>query len=184
MILAAVSPVFERMFYGDFKEGKSKEVELPKDSYDTMKLLIDFIYKGNCDLDNLDSILPLFTAFDYYQINKTPFLHMCSEVILSQLDSSNYLTLLPKYVSVVSEESHKKAADKVMNYTNNDFVTKFDETKDLPEEVVLALLQRGDINSHEVNIFEFLTKWHDYQAQQLGKSLKLTVQLSKALGIK
>jgi len=181
MILAAVSPVFERMFYGDFKEGKSNEVVLPKDNYITMKQLIDFIYKGSCNLDNTDSILPLIAAFDYYQINKTPFLHVCGEVILSQLDSSNYLILLPKYVSVMSEESHKKAADKVMSYTKNDFVTKFDETKDLPEEVLHALLQRGDINCHEVDIFDFLAKWHDYQTQQLGKSLKLTQQLFQSI---
>ena len=181
MILAAVSPVFERMFYGDFKEGKSKEVDLPKENYSTMKLLIDFVHKGSCDLDNLDAILPLIAAFDYYQINKTPFLHMCGEAILSQLDSSNYLTLLPKYVSVMSEESHKKAANMVMSYTNNDFVTKFDETKDLPEEVMLPLLQRADIDCHEVDIFNFLAKWHDYQTQQLGRSLKLTQKLFQSI---
>ena len=67
---------------------------------------------------------------------------MCDEAILSQMDSSNYLTLLLKYVSVMSEESHKKAANKVMGYTNNDFVTKFnvsldDQTKNLREEVIL-----------------------------------------------
>ena len=56
------------------------------------------------------------------------------------MDSSNHLTLLPKYVSVMSEEGHKKAADKVMSYTNNNFVNKFDQTKDLPEEVMLPLL--------------------------------------------
>jgi len=146
-----------------------------------MKQLIDFIYKGSCNLDNPDSILPLIATFDFYQINTAPFLHMCGEVILSQLDSSNYLTLLPKYVSVMSEESHKKAADKVMSYTNNDFVTKFYQTKDLPEEVLHALLQRGDINCHEVDIFDFLAKWHDYQTQQLGRSLKLTQQLFQSI---
>ena len=73
-----------------------------------------------------------------YQINEVPFIHKFDEAILSQMGPSNYLTLLPKYVSVMSEEVHKKAADKVMSYTNNDFV--FDQTKDLPEEVMLPLL--------------------------------------------
>ena len=41
---------------------------------------------------------------------------MCDEAILPRLDSSNYLILLPKYVRVMSEEGHKKAADKVMSY--------------------------------------------------------------------
>ena len=181
MILAAVSPVFERMFYGDFKEGNAKEVELPKDNYITMKLLINFVYSGSCDTDDLDSVLPLIAAFDFYQINKAPLQHMCDEAILSQMDSSSYLTLLPKYVSVMSEEGHKKAADKVMSYTNNDFVTKFDQTKDLPEEVMLPLLKCSSIPCHEIEIFEFLVKWHTYQTKDLGNILQLTTQLFRSI---
>ena len=176
MILAAVSPVFERMFYGDFKEGKSVTVELPNDSSKTMKLLIDFVYYGNCELNNLDDIFPLLEVFDRYQINKLPFYHSCSEFILANLDSSNYLVLLPKFSSVMSEEGIRKAACKVMHYTNNDFITKFDSTKDLPEEVLLHLLQM-DITNHEVDVFDFLVKWHDYQSKDLGRSLRLTKQL-------
>ena len=163
MILAAVSPVFERMFYGEFKEGKSVIVELPNDTSKTMKLLIDFVYYGNCELNNLDDIFPLLEVFDRYQINKLPFYHSCSEFILANLDSSNYLVLLPKFSSVMSEEGIRKAACKVMHYTNNDFITKFDSTKELPEKVLLYLLQMDTAN-HEVDVFDFLVKWHDYQS--------------------
>ena len=140
VILAVVSTPSEKMLYGNFKEGNSSEVKFPTDNYKIMKLLVDFIYSGTCEPGSLDDVIPLMGLVDRYQINKAPFLHMCGEAILSQLDSSNYLTLLPKYVCVMSEESHKKAADKVMSYTNNDFVTKFYQTKYLPEEVLLALL--------------------------------------------
>ncbi|XP_065892815.1 speckle-type POZ protein B-like [Dysidea avara] len=85
MILAAVSPVFERMFYGDFKEGKSKEVELPKDKYKVMKLLVDTVYSGSCELADLDDTIPLIEVMDRYQINKVLLQHMCGEAILSQL---------------------------------------------------------------------------------------------------
>ena len=176
MILAAVSPVFERMFYGDFKEGKSVAVDLPKDTSKTMKLLIDFVYCGKCELKNLDDILPLLEVFDRYQINKVPFYHSCSEVILANLDASNYLVLLPKFASMMSEEGIRKAANKVMHYTNSDFIAKFDSTKDLPEEVLLQLLQM-DITNHEVDVFDFLVKWHDYQTKGLSRTLKLSRQL-------
>ena len=176
MILAAVSPVFERMFYGDFKEGKSMTVDLPKDSSKMMRLLIDFVYCGNCDLKNLDDIYPLLEVFDQYQINKVPFYHSCSEVILANLDSSNYLVLLPKFASVMSEEDIRKAANKVMHYTSSDFIAKFDSTKDLPEEVLLQLLQMDSTN-HEVDVFDFLVKWHDYQTKDLSRTLKLARQL-------
>ena len=52
------------------------------------------------------------------------------------------LHLVPKYVSVMSEEGHKKAADKVMSYTNNDFVTKFDQTKNLRNAKAFNLIQQ------------------------------------------
>ena len=63
---------------------------------------------------------------------------MCSEFILAQMEPSNYLTLLPKFATVLSEEGIRKAANKVMFYTNSDFITLFDSTKDLPKEVATA----------------------------------------------
>jgi len=175
-ILAAVSPVFEKMFYGEFKEGKSTTIDLPKDSCKIMGLMVDFVCYGTCKLNDVDDIFPLLEAFDRYQINKIPFYYTCSGFILSQLDISNYLTLLPKFASVMSEEGIKRAANKVMCYTKNDFIVNFDNSKDLPEEVLLQLLQM-DITNHEVDVFDFLVKWYDYQTKDLGKSLQLTSQL-------
>ena len=175
-ILAAVSPVFEKIFYGSCKEGKSMTMDLPKDSFEIMGLVIDFLYNGSCELKNLDDIFQIFKVFDQYQINKAPFYHMCSEVILAQMESSNYLTLLQKFAKVMNEEGIRKAANKVMFYTNNDFIVNFDSTKDLPEEVLLHLLQMN-ISNHEIDVFEFLVKWHDYQTKELNVSLQLTRQL-------
>ena len=175
--LTSFLPVFERMFDAEFKEKKSSIISLPTDKHNTFKQLFDIIYKGECEMDSLDDIDPLMEVVERYDFNKPPFLHMCDETILSQMDSSNYLTLLPKYVSVMSEEGHKKAADKVMSYTNNDFVIKFDQTKDLPEVILLILLERNDIKSHEIAIFGFLINWYDYQTENLGKSLQKVPQL-------
>ena len=129
MILAAVSPVFEKMFYGDFKEGKSTVADLPADNCKVFKLLIDFIYNRSCKMDCMDDILPLLEVMDRYQLKKDAFYHMCGKVILANLDGSNYLTVLPKFVDVLNEESAKKVADKVICYTNNNFIDKFNERK-------------------------------------------------------
>ena len=93
------------------------------------------------------------------------------------MDNSNYLTLLPKFASVMDENSIKRAADKVMCYTNNNFVAKFDEVKDLPEKVILSLLTRDDLENPEVDIFNFLVKWHVYQTEELGNTLLLVPQI-------
>ena len=98
-------------------------VDLPKDSYNIMGLLIDFVYHGSCEVKNLDDIFPILEAFDQYQINKIPFYH-----ILAQMESTNYITLLEKFAKVMSEEGIRRAANKVMCYTNRDFITNFDTT--------------------------------------------------------
>ena len=88
-------------------------MKLKEENGNIMKLFIDFIYNGNCKLEDLDDMLPLMKVVDYYQVNKVPFYLMCGKVILDKLDSSNYLSLLPKFANVMSKESIKKAADKV-----------------------------------------------------------------------
>ena len=68
-----------------------------------------------------------------------------------------------------------------MSYTNNDFVTKFDQTKDLPEEVMLPLMKCFGITCYDIEIFEFLVKWHTYQTNDLKMSLHLTPQLFQCI---
>ena len=118
---------------------------------------------------------------DRYQMDKDVFYHACGKIVLAKLDSSNYLTLLPKFFSVLNEESIKKAADKVMCYSDSNFIRMFDETKDLPEDVLLSLLQRDDIADPEIEIFDFLVKWYDYQTKELGKTLNLVSQLFQSI---
>ena len=177
MILAAVSPVFEKMLYGNFKESSLSEVNLPEDNCKNMKMLIDFVYTGGYQVSNVDDIFPLAEVIERYQINKLPLYHLCGKTILSQMDSSNYLTLLSQFACVMDEISIKRAADKVMCYTNNNFIANFDEVKDLPEEVILSLLPRDDLENPEVDIFNFLVRWHAYQTEELGNTLQLIPQL-------
>ena len=170
-----MSPVFERMFYGDFKVGNSRIADLPADKYNIFKMLIDF------KLERMDDVLPLVEVMDCYQMKKDVLYHMCGKIVLARLDSSNYLTLLPKFVSVLNKESVNRAADKVMCYTNCSFINEFDETKSLPEEILLPLLQRNDIPNPEIDIFDYLIKWHEYQTKELTKKLGLVSQLFQCI---
>ena len=177
MMLAFISPVFEKMFYGNFKEAKSKVVELPSDSHKIMKLLLDIVFEESCQMESLDDIIPLMEVVECYKINKAPVQQMCDEAILTQMNANNYFILLPKFASFMHEENIKEAADKVMCCTNNDFMASYNQAKSLPEEVMLPLLQHQRLYNHDLKIFEFLLKWHNHQTQHLGKSLHLTSHL-------
>jgi len=181
VILASVSPVFESMFFGGFKEKRSNKVDLPAENYKTMKLLIDTVYKGSCELDSLDDMIPLMEVVDRYQINKAPLQHMCGEAVLSQLTPSNFYTLLSKYAIFMSEESHKKAADKVADIMGGNLLFYYDEACELPEEVVLPLMQGNKIDCSESFLFGYLVNWYTCQTEELGKSLHLTSQLFRCI---
>ena len=64
-----------------------------------------------------------------------------------------------------------------MCYTNNKSVAKFDEVKDLTEDVILSLLPRNDVENPEVDIFNFLVRWHAYHTEEFGNTLHLVPQL-------
>jgi len=177
MMLACVSPVFEGMFNGFFKETKSEIINLPNESYKVMKLLLDIVFEGSCEMESLDDVIPLMEVVERYQINKAPIQQMCDEAILSQMSPRNYSILLPRYVNLMQEESIMKAADMVMDFTDNDFVADHIHTRSLPEEILLHLLHHKELHIHDVEIFDFLVYWHNYQTTNLGKSLQLTTQI-------
>ena len=176
MMLACVSPVFDKMFYGEFKEARSKVVELPGDSYKIMKLLLEIVFEESCEMESLDDIIPLMEVVERYQINKTPVQQMCDEAILAQMTANNYFILLPKFSSLMHEEAIKKVADVVMEFTNNDVIANHQYTKELPEKVLLSLLHHDNFHDHDLEILQFLIYWHQHQTH-LGRSLELTSDL-------
>jgi len=52
--LSLASPVFEKMFNGNFKEAQTKRVPLEGKSYEIVEAMLKFIYPSiNCNLDNI-----------------------------------------------------------------------------------------------------------------------------------
>ena len=171
MMLAYISPVFEKMFYENLKETNLKEVDLPNDSHKIMKLLLDIVFEESCEMESLDDIIPLMEVVERYQINKIPVQQMCDGAILTQMNAENYFILLPKFAHVMHEDDIQHAANQVMTFTDKKVITNYDHAKRIPEEVLLPLLQHKHFYLHDLEIFEFLIRWYKYQTECLGKSL-------------
>jgi hypothetical protein len=58
-ILAASSEVFKNMLYGPFVEGSSREIIIPNIEANVMKMLVEFIYTGQVELNSASIIVPL-----------------------------------------------------------------------------------------------------------------------------
>ena len=100
MILAAVSPVFEKMLYGNFKESGLSEVNLLEDNCKNIKMLIDFVFTGGCQVKSVDDIFLLAELIERYQINKLPLYHLCGKnniVTNGQLKLSYIITKFCQY---------------------------------------------------------------------------------------
>ena len=176
-MLAMVSPVVEKMLFGGFKEGK---LDLPADNY-KINLLLNAIFNESCEIESPNDIFSLMEVAERYQINKAPLQQMCSEAILSELSCCTYSTILPKYACLMSDDSLKKAAEKVVLFTKNAWIKDFNKVKVLPEEVLLFLLKRKDIPCSELEVFRYLVKWHKHQATNLGNSLQLATELFQCI---
>ena len=52
LIVAASSPVFHAMLYGNMKESNEKEIELSLVDTETFKALLSFMYTGKIEIDS------------------------------------------------------------------------------------------------------------------------------------
>ncbi|KAJ8311531.1 hypothetical protein KUTeg_010886 [Tegillarca granosa] len=64
--LAIASPVFNTMFYSDFKEKDAKEIPLPDKKYEDMVAFLKRIYPNSCcrKVDITTQVLPLLHEYD------------------------------------------------------------------------------------------------------------------------
>ena len=56
------------MLYGPFVEGSSREIIIPNIEVNVMRMLVQFIYCGQINLDSASVIVPLIQAADQYSI--------------------------------------------------------------------------------------------------------------------
>ncbi len=68
VVLSLASPVFEKMFFSEFKEKDCSEIPLPDKKYDDMVVFLTCLYPSTCTAiswENVDCVLPLA---DEYQV--------------------------------------------------------------------------------------------------------------------
>ena len=162
--LASASPVFDRMLYGDFKEREQNVIELPEHSYATMRLLMDFIYTGQCRINELDDILLLLQALDYFQIDVPSLRHVCGRKLLCHMNVFNCCSLAAKFSQVLDDDKHNKIIVFIaMNFAK----ISEEEFFNLPLESLILLLKNVELFAEEIYIFKRVVNWHWHSGSSL-----------------
>ena len=82
VIVAAGSPVFHAMLYGNIKERSQKEIDLPNIDSSTLKNLFSFLYSGHVQT-NLMGCVELLQVANYFDIKELKT--MCLKLIENKL---------------------------------------------------------------------------------------------------
>lgn len=142
-VLAAASPYFRTMFTARMKEQDSAEVDLTKslqlDNDDSFRLVLDFMYSGDIEInvDNSEDILRIADFLLFEDVKE-----YCRQFFLvhGNLNLSNCL-----WISILSEHHNlKEVADvsrMMVGARFHDYFVHSEEILDLPEAIFSRLLK-------------------------------------------
>ena len=84
VVLASRSPVFKAMLLHNMEESNQQKVEPKNFDFDTMYLVLKFMYKGDIETNLLDKHAEsIFMAADYYEIDDLK--KSCERVLMTQV---------------------------------------------------------------------------------------------------
>ena len=88
VVLASRSPVFKAMLLHNMEESAQQKVEPKNFDFDTMYLVLKFMYKGDIETNLLEKHAEsIFMAADYYEINDLK--KSCERVLMTQVSSQH-----------------------------------------------------------------------------------------------
>ena len=100
VVLAARSPVFKAMLLHNMEESNQQKVEPKNFDFDTMNLVLKFMYKGSIESNLLDKHAEsIFKAADYYEINDLK--EACEDVLITKVNYIIKYFLYFEFITVI-----------------------------------------------------------------------------------
>ncbi|KAL3846827.1 hypothetical protein ACJMK2_017781 [Sinanodonta woodiana] len=159
IILAARSPVFQAMFYGQM-DGK-KEVAIEDASPESFKLFLKCLYTDNVDLDEI-SLTKVIEIAHKYQLGY--LLDICSEQLAKHVRVDNACDILNLAVFYNLKELQKEACNFV-----DDHVLEILETPgfmNISVETLKMMLAGDTLYADELNIFRKCIGWAENKCKE------------------
>ena len=159
-VLGTSSDVFHAMFYGGLAE-KGSSVHLSDTNEEALEQFLRFLYAEECTLtaDNVISILYLARKYIVPSLSKT-----CVNFLIESLNAENVLDVLD-HADRFDENGLKKRCWKVIqSYTSR--VAASESFNNISQTTLTKLLMQNNLNIEEVELFEAVSKWIDFQCSR------------------
>ena len=162
-IVAAGSPVFHAMLYGNMKESSEKEIELLTVDTETFKALLSFMYSGKIEVDSKNFLSILETA---HYFNIATLENKCVDLIATLLDTENCCTI----ATFAYDKMFNSLLEKSLTYMYSNAYTVIRNAafKSLPSELMLRFCQSSDLCVKEIHLFLAVIEWCQCQQNKLS----------------
>ena len=163
-IVAAGSPVFHAMLYGNMKESNEKEIELPSVDTETFKALLSFMYTGKIEIDS-ENCYNILEVAHYYNVTLLEIISV--DFIASLLTTENCCQM----AALSKDKGLDVLLTKCLNFifANAYKVVQLTGFNSLPSELILMICKSSDVCIPEINLFLAVVKWYEHQKAEVPK---------------
>ncbi|RHZ71634.1 hypothetical protein Glove_256g106 [Diversispora epigaea] len=162
IILRSRSPYFKKKFDEiTFNENHVKVLKLPNISVKVFSVIIKYIYSGKISLEKLENLI----IFDLLIASNELKLDELVEHLQSHLVNNNASWLRLKFAQIYLK-SYQIKNFKIIRDFCDDIIAKYpnvifesENFHSLPEDILISILKRDDLQLEEVKIWEYVIEW-------------------------
>ena len=169
-IVAAFSPVFHAMLYGNMKESNEKEIILPSVDTKTFKSLLVFAYTGKIEVDT-ENCLGLLEAAHYFNVAMLE--KKCTDFIATSLSIENCCAI----TSFAYSKMFNVLVERCLTFMCSSAYKIIEEAsfKSLPSDLLLKFCQSSDLHVREIHLFLAVVDWCLHQKAKIPDDTIKTV---------
>ena len=148
-VVAAGSPVFHAMLYGNMKESGQKEISLPNIDSKILQYLLKFMYTGKVCFD-MDKCLCVLKAANYFGIET--FESCCVDYINATFSVENCC----QTATFAHSNNFQLLKDKCLSYMFTEAVEliKSPQFKTLHADLLSAFLKSSNVHACEIDVYK------------------------------
>ena len=187
VILSAASPLFYKMFQGNWKEKGSKRLPIPGGfRFEVFRTVISFLYGEQVEVEE-DSLLELYKAAHYLQMDNLK--DAITEGLKTwSLSSKSLIVRLCELVRSDNEKEKREMKDDTLYQACLHYLVKniahlasTATFEDLSYKTIEDILNSEDITIDEIDLLEFLKQWVERHMNVHDSSSSLKIEEIRAL---